>query len=338
MRRIATTVAIVAAGVLVVGCARNAKPGGSDGNGVIMRPVKPPPAVPPRVMTPVDFDLRQRAQSELTRSFASSDPVLRANTVEATQRGLGPLASDRISLALGDRDPLVRFAAAMAAGSAKLNELQPKLLGMLEDPDPSVQVGVRYALHQTGEHRYSHDLETLATNKDPHVRANVVVALGLIGDPSALKILTVMEHDVDPAVRLQAIESEYRLGEEHALEKLVTGTISKYADDQILCLMALSGRKDQRVSRVLEGKLTDDYPEVSLAAARSLGVLGSDAGMGVALKFATSNEARQRGMAALALGEIGRSDAQPQLARLLTDRDPNVRIAAASAILQLKPM
>jgi HEAT repeat protein len=41
-------------------------------------------------------------------------------------------------------------------------------------------------------------------------------------------------------------------------------------------------------------------------------------------------------MAALALGDIGRSDAQDELKSLLKDRDPGVRLAAATAVLQLK--
>ena len=37
-----------------------------------------------------------------------------------------------------------------------------------------------------------------------------------------------------------------------------------------------------------------------------------------------------------ALGAIGRADAQETLATLLKDPDPDVRLAAASAILQLR--
>ncbi|MBC7784920.1 MAG: HEAT repeat domain-containing protein [Burkholderiales bacterium] len=321
---------------LLVGCAKKPRGNGNEPAFLPSSTPKPAPQVPPRVDTPVDQELRRSAAAELTRAFASADPVVRANTTEATQRGLGPMGADRIRLALDDKAPLVRFSGAMAAGTLKLAEVRPKLLSLVNDPSPTVQVGVRYALHMLGEFRYSHDLEAFAQHTDPRVRANTVLALGLLGDQSAIKILRVLERDPNPAVRLQALEALYRLGDESALEKLVTGTISKYVDDQIICLLALSGRKDGRVARVLEGKLTDDYPEVSLAAARSLAVVGSDAGMGVGLKFATSREARQRGMAAMVLGEIGRPDAQPHLERLLRDNDQAVRLAAAAAILRLR--
>ena len=86
----------------------------------------------------------------------------------------------------------------------------------------------------------------------------------------------------------------------------------------------------------LVGALTSDYDEVSLIAARACGLLGSDEGMGVALQFIKSPDPRQRFLAALALGAIGRSDAQEALAGLLGDSEPDVRLAAATALLQLK--
>jgi HEAT repeat protein len=50
-----------------------------------------------------------------------------------------------------------------------------------------------------------------------------------------------------------------------------------------------------------------------------------------------SADPRIKVMAALALGAIGRSDAQPVLSRFLGDQNPNVKLSAATAILQLKP-
>jgi HEAT repeat protein len=50
-----------------------------------------------------------------------------------------------------------------------------------------------------------------------------------------------------------------------------------------------------------------------------------------------SKDARQRLLAAVAMGAIGRCDLQSPLKELLADPKPAVRIAAATAILQLKP-
>ena len=295
-----------------------------------------PPAPPQIKHMALNPDLRSQALQELTRAFQSNDPVMRANSVEASQRTLGDGATDRILLALGDRDGLVRFAGAMAAGALKLEAARAKLLTMTQDPNTNVDVAVRYALHRLGDYRLSHDFERYATNADGRVRANTVLALGLLGEPSAVNILRFLRADPDPAVRIQVAEAMYKLGDENARARLVAGTVSSYPDDQIVSLLALASTHDHRVIQNLRGQLTSDYTEVTLAAARACGMVGSDDGMQVALNCVTSADPRQRGMAALALGAIGRADAQPALNRLLHDKDAAVRLSAATAILQLK--
>jgi HEAT repeat protein len=104
----------------------------------------------------------------------------------------------------------------------------------------------------------------------------------------------------------------------------------------MIALLALAGPKDARVLGHIEGNLTADYDEVSLVAARAAGMVGSDAGYGVALRGIKSSLTRQRMLAAMAFGAIGRSDAQEYLAPLLKDEDADVRLAAATALLQLK--
>lgn len=299
--------------------------------------LKLPPPPPPKKMVPLDAGLRRDAEMEMSKDFGSSDEFLRANAVEATQKTTGAADAPRIISALTDPSPAVRFAGAMAAGSLKLEQARPRLMTMVEDADVSVQVAVRFALHRLGDTRLSRDLEVFAKNPNPRVRSNVALALGLLEEPSAMNILKVMQRDDDVNVRLQTIESGWRLGDEDCRNKLITGTISKYPDDQIISLLALAAPKNREIIRYVRSQLTSDYDEVKLAAARGVGMLGEDDGMTIALKAAKSGDARQRSMAAMALGAIGRSDSQPTLKTLLADSDPNVRLSAATAILQLKP-
>jgi HEAT repeat protein len=56
-----------------------------------------------------------------------------------------------------------------------------------------------------------------------------------------------------------------------------------------------------------------------------------------AVPAARSKDLRQRYLAALALGSIGHTDAQKYLRPMLDDPDNYVRLAAATAIIQLKP-
>jgi hypothetical protein len=162
------------------------------------------------------------------------------------------------------------------------------------------------------------------------------MVLGLLGDPTARRVLLPMLSDQNPAVRLQAAEALWRLGNDHGLDVLVGASISKVPDDQMMAMLALAGPHDSRVLGHIEGNLTADYEEVALVAARAAGMVGSDAGYGVALKGIKSPQARQRMLAAMAFGAIGRADAQEYLAPLLKDEDADVRLAAATAILQLK--
>ena len=319
MKKAALSLCVV--GTLVVGCAGS----GDEGPKVPNMPAPPAP-VPKASARPLDPALRQSAEAEIASAFNAADPVLRANALEAGQRVNSAAAAERTGRGLTDGNPVVRFAAAMAAGASGDRRNYARLLELAKDPAPTVRVGALYALHKLGDHRQSHDFEKLIQDRDARVRANTVMALGLLGEPSAMKLLSVTETDPIPAVRLQTTEAMYRLGSEVAADRLM------------VCLLALAqGRSPtDKVYKILQGNLTGDYVEVTLAAARAMGIIGSDEGMGVALAAVPSKAPRQRAMAALALGAIGRADAQPQLAKLLKDADPNVRLAAATAVLQLK--
>jgi HEAT repeat protein len=177
----------------------------------------------------------------------------------------------------------------------------------------------------------------LAVNSNPRVRRNVALALGLLGEKSALTtILPTMRADADPVVRQQALEAMWRLGDEGALKDLVALTASGYADDQMRGLLALAAPQRQIVRGNVRSLLSGNvHKEVTLVAARAMGMLGSDEGYGIAMEAVKSQDPQQRFLAALALGAIGRTDAQDALRTLLADRQANVQLAAASAVLQL---
>jgi len=201
-----------------------------------------------------------------------------------------------------------------------------------------VQVGVRFALHRLGDLRHSRDLEKSALDERPDVRGDTAMVLGLLEEPSALRVLRVMSRDPNPVVRMQVAEAMWRLGDERALATLVAGTVSKFPDDQMVCVLALAAPRDQRVIHHVRGKLSDEYDEIALVAARAMGELDSDEGYGVAVRGARSNDPRKKVLAAMAFGAIGRSDAQPILAQLLQDPNSAVRLAAATALLQLREL
>jgi HEAT repeat protein len=188
-----------------------------------------------------------------------------------------------------------------------------------------------------GDARYSHDLERYAADTEPEIRGKTALVLGLLGEPSAVNLLHPLLYDPSEPVRLQAAESLWRLGDTDGLDALVEAAVSRYPDDLILATLALAEPRNTLVIQHVRANLVNDYPEVSLAAARALGMLGSDEGYTIATQGLASVDPRQRFLGALALGAIGRSDAQPKLAPLLKDASPQVRIGAATALLELHP-
>jgi len=238
---------------------------------------------------------------------------------------------------LSDKEPVVRFAAALAAGEMKLTAARTLLLALADDHSENVRIAVRFALHRLGDTHLSHDLENLARDPSPVVRGNVAFVLGLLGEPSAIVILRVLRVDLDPAVRQQASEAMWRLGDEDGLKDLLGLTYSRYPDDQMVGYLGLALPRNTAIRQHVRVGLMSEYMEITLIAARAMGMLASDEGYVMAEAGARSNDASQRVQAAMAFGAIGRSDTQDILRKLLADSDPNVRVAAATAILQLKP-
>lgn len=300
-------------------------------------PRKEIPAVPAKKDIRLDPALTERAGEELRQAAQSDDEVIRAHAVEALGRTVGIETKETILQAMKDSSARVRFAAAMAAGELKLQEAHDAASQLADDPNAAVRIAARFALHMMGDTSLSHDLEEASRSPQRSVRANTALVLGLMGEPSARKILEPMLYDNEAIVRYQAAESLWRLGDRSGLEMLIGGVFSNYPDDQMMSLLALAApRKPEVIAHVRPG-LTTDYDEVNLVGARAMGMLGSDAGYGWAVRAVDHQESRMRLLAALAFGAIGRADAQPYLQTLMKDSDPHVRLAAAEAILQLHP-
>jgi HEAT repeat protein len=303
--------------------------------GRIVGPASHAAPPPPAKAVAMDSALHNQALKELQDDLHATDPEVRAHALEALQRAGDATEADVMS-ALADSDPLVRYGACLAAGQMQLKPAHDTLLHLVDDANPGVGVVARYALHRIGDYTHSHELEKLSRSSDPPVRGSVAMVFGLIGDPSALKILTRMRVDPHPAVRQQAAAAMWQLGDEQGMDDLVGYTFSKYYDDQMMGYLALAEPRRKQIIQHVRVGLTSDRVEVSLVAARAMGLLGSDEGYGIALQCAKSTDPAERIEAAVAMGAIGRSDSQSVLQSLLKDPNADVRIAAAGAILQLK--
>jgi HEAT repeat protein len=343
----ATTHALVlplcALALLATGCAGG---GGRAGGIEPPKPKEIPLPAPPRDV-PVDPGLQSAAKEVLNRSLGAQDPALRAHAIEGLRETQGESAAPQILPALADGSPIVRFAAALAAGELRLAAARERLNALLNDPDGNVRVAARFGLHRLGDSTHTHDLETSALDPDVRVRVSTAMVLGRLGEPSARKILKPMCKDPAAAVRQQASESLWRMGDSDGYEDLVGLTASKYPDDEMIGYMGLAQHPEnlaettrETLAEIARGGLSADWDEVKLVAARALASVADirgpyDLGYDIATRGAQGTDARQRVLGALALGAIGRTDAQDTLRPLLQDREPDVQIAAATALLEI---
>jgi HEAT repeat protein len=309
-------------------------------------PPPPPPAYPKAVAKPIDAKLQQAALAEVKSALHSSDEIIRTHALETIAEQNITDFKQQVIDALGDRSSVVRKSAALTIGRLKIAEAQDRLQPLLDAEQSALpqqaitakqeELAAIFALHELGDTSRSHEFEQTAFDPRPQVRGDTVFMLGLIGDKSAIPLLqAVLRRDLEVNVRLQAAESLWKMGDEKGEEALIEATISKYASDQMLAIYALAEPRDTRLLGNIEGQYSNDYPEVRLVCARAAGMLGADSGYGIALQGAKSVDARHRALAALAIGAIGRTDSQTVLSTLLKDKDADVRIAAAGAIVAI---
>jgi len=242
MRRITFSILALAMVIGSVGCAQQDRGGKPKPNVVrSYHPPKLPPAPPPRRSVPLDPSLAASARQEITSAFASNDPIVRAHALEAIKDSAGGAEmAASVLTGLTDREPVVRFAATMAAGEMRLEKAKPQLTPLADDQDASVRIGARFALHRLGDTSLSHDLEQTSRSPVDRTRADTALVLGLLGEPSAARILEPMLMDRNPTVRLQAAEALWRLGSGAGLDTLLGATVSRFPDDQMVALLALA--------------------------------------------------------------------------------------------------
>ncbi|HEX8914283.1 MAG TPA: HEAT repeat domain-containing protein [Humisphaera sp.] len=327
-------VALLLAGLFASGCH-----GGGPGQKQTYSPGPPqgPPKMPEQElnpMVPVDAALVAAARQELSANLRHEKPFVAANAVEGLRYATDPEAEAAIVARHDDDAQAVRYAAAMVAGDLKLRSAMPRLVAHLDDRDRKVQVAVRYAMHKLGDFRHTAELADYLKDQHPQgwVTGATVVALGRLGERSAIPLLRQAAADPREAVRRQVNEALLLLGDQSGRE-VISGYLA--GPDVMFGLLALAQAADPKLKLLAQQHLTYDVQEIALVAARAVAAMGGDDGYGVAMAGVKSTVPNERALAALAFGAIGRTDAQPMLAALLKDKDVNVRIAAATAVLQI---
>ncbi len=204
---------------------------------------------------------------------------------------------------LAESDPFERCYAASALG-ANGDELGVKVLeAAFESPDPGLKLAAVDGLGDMGNGLGAAALQRLYHSADAYGKRLLVHGLGQIDDSQSLVLLMAATHESDKDTRLVAIEALGRLHDAGALAQLRT----LFAGEQ--------------------------EPFNKVTAAHSLLLLGDNSGLDTLRSILLNGgNSDQRALAALSLADARDLRAGADLKKMLTDPDPEVRLAAAGAL------
>lgn len=314
---------------------------------------------PPAPLTQVErSEIRERALSYLVQAASDPDAQTRANAIESLMLAparLFPL----LPAALSDTNLGVRSVACVAAGKLRWCE-QPALLhALLGDSSDFVRASAMFALARCDE---STDLTPLASLLfgAPRVglRSHTAFLLGEIGNPSALPMLRQASSARIPRasevelrlLQLQIAEAMFKLGDDSQLPTLHGALFVARPEDLEATVLAtqILGQIGSRKSApdlvnllAWKDETGSQMPaEVRLAAAAALGQIGvpettSGRPETVALQYMESSTPAIRAQAAAVFGYCGGNASISALLRLWKDPDPQVRVAAAGALVRI---
>jgi len=320
-----------------------------DQSAMARDPMLPRRSLPKPVTRNEAVDLRQAAVDLLLQAADSTNPLLRANAVEALQVDRDHIEAV-VRVALGDENRGVRFIAAMTVGQLRLDTIAHLAEPLLMDESDSVRAAAIYALRQCGRRPDRNPLAQMIMSDDPEVKGNAALVLGELGDSSAIPMLreavrTKMARAPVARVRivdLQIAEAMVKLGAESELQVIRAALFAPEEQGEIAVLACqLCGRlRDQTYAATLLDMATRtgrsrEPAEIRLAAAQALAQMQpSQLPLHVPLAYVDHQSWELRMQAATTLGWLGGPAAMEPLRVLLDDANPLVQVAAAGAVLR----
>lgn len=289
--------------------------------------------------------LLPEAERIIQDGLADKDPQIRANAIEVVAATKQTKMMPQVQRLLQDDYVPVRFAATLAVGDTEYAPAESPVKQLLKDKDENVRIAADYALCKLGVNSGFELVRKSITSSDQTVRANAVLLLGKSGDKSSLTALywALRDKDSDDKVRFNAVEAIAMLGDAKIYSKAWASLINIHGEDKFTGIRAMGALGTVEAKNALITMLDDDVPEVRLAAAEQLGMLGDTTGEAEVLKVFTKNltagldkEELERvyTLTALAIGQIGTAPLTKFLPELLKNESKFVRIAAAKAVLQ----
>ena len=110
-------------------------------------------------------------------AYRSPEPILKAKALTAMGNNLDPCWQPVVLRELKSQNPVMRYAAAAAAGFMELGPAVPRLIELSRDPDVEVRLAAITALGQVGGQASRQRLQTLVKSSDPAVSEQASMAL-----------------------------------------------------------------------------------------------------------------------------------------------------------------
>ena len=283
---------------------------------------------------------RSRAIDQILDSSHSETPYIRANAIEAAHH-LPHRVVPIVQLGLKDRHEAVRFAAAVTIGSLQIKRMAPAVLPLTNDPSESVRAAALFALHRCGAQVDLNPLAAMLASPKPTVRGNVAILFGKMDDPGTAPMLKELAATPIPRasavqeaiIRIQIAESIVHLGDEGALNAIRAAAYSQFDEVRVLSVSMLGGFKDRRMAKGFAQMLLEPPIELQIAAAGALADLGRFEGEPIVMRASRSDFPTVRAQTALVLRRFRNPRSQKVLVKMLNDREEQVRLSAAAAIL-----
>ncbi len=274
--------------------------------------------------------------SPLAQAIVPGDPMLRAVIVELLPRMNDTGRHDDLCVALGDKDPKARAAAAQALGEVggptalkSLTELarSPGFMGRRE----ALDVMIPKARHRA--------LELIVAVAERGTTPERVYALGFLGDPELMS--GALEGAIEAALAL--VESPERRVSEAALrafaalaegDRFLDAIAGRVLEPDVspTIVEAIGHVRSPRAVQMLKARLRIGPPSLQLAAVRALGRIATDEVVGPLVEALHLPDGPARRAASEALFALGSRD-DIDLARLLVTllKSPHAHVRAAAS-------
>lgn len=238
------------------------------------------------------------------------------------------------------RDAAVRATCAKLLGRFEAKSARDALISALKDPNADVRRWSAQALGVIGEWQAIEPLGELL-NKEPsgETRKTIVIAMRAIGDRRAAPILAAtLVKDPEVSVRMLAATTLGELKDTRAWQQLVQALSDTAPAVRKAAALALGLMQETRaLDKLIELLGHDDHVDVRGVAARALGQLGKRKAVQPLIEGLNDPHPYVRRLCAGSLGLIGSSKALKPLKHVASnDPDPVVRKTAQAAFNKIK--